>query len=197
MPAFLFAAGLDWLEGLLPLLFVGFWILSQVMAVFRRLRGGDPVVVERRAAPPPPRELIEPEPVAVDRAELEKQIEAFLRERVAGERPPRERRPKPAREPSARPPVRADRMPTPPSTPPSLSAIERRGADVARHVHDVFAHELSHLESSLPVGAEQPQPMKRSAAVPATQLAAMLRSPQTIRHVILLREVLERPTERW
>ena len=32
----MFAAGLDWLEGLLPALFVGFWILSQVFAIFRR-----------------------------------------------------------------------------------------------------------------------------------------------------------------
>jgi len=36
----LFAAGFDWLEAILPLLFVLIWIISQVVAVFRRVRGG-------------------------------------------------------------------------------------------------------------------------------------------------------------
>jgi hypothetical protein len=36
----LFAAGFDWLEAILPLLFVLIWIVSQVVAVFRRVRGG-------------------------------------------------------------------------------------------------------------------------------------------------------------
>ena len=35
----LLAAGFDWLDALLPFLFVGVWILSQVFAVFRRLNG--------------------------------------------------------------------------------------------------------------------------------------------------------------
>ncbi len=36
----LFAAGFDWLEAILPLLFVLIWIISQVFAVLRRVRGG-------------------------------------------------------------------------------------------------------------------------------------------------------------
>ena len=36
----LFAAGFDWIEGLLPLLFVIFWIVSQVVNVVRRVAGG-------------------------------------------------------------------------------------------------------------------------------------------------------------
>ncbi|MBT6458735.1 MAG: hypothetical protein HOK57_02815 [Planctomycetaceae bacterium] len=36
----LFAAGFDWLEAVLPLLFVLIWIISQIVAVFRRVRGG-------------------------------------------------------------------------------------------------------------------------------------------------------------
>ena len=36
----LFAAGFDWLEAILPLLFVLIWIISQVVAVLRRVRGG-------------------------------------------------------------------------------------------------------------------------------------------------------------
>ena len=79
IPCILFAAGLDWLENLLPVLFVGFWILSQVFAVFRRVAGNgrpaEPPVVRRpepaRPAPPP----MPPE----DREQLEQQIEEFLR----------------------------------------------------------------------------------------------------------------------
>ena len=33
----LLAAGFDWLEGLLPLLFVFIWIISQVLNFFRRV----------------------------------------------------------------------------------------------------------------------------------------------------------------
>ena len=36
----LFAAGFDWLEAVLPLLFVLIWIISQVVAFFRRVGGG-------------------------------------------------------------------------------------------------------------------------------------------------------------
>ncbi len=36
----LFAAGFDWLEAILPLLFVLIWVISQVVAVLRRVRGG-------------------------------------------------------------------------------------------------------------------------------------------------------------
>ena len=35
----LFAAGIDWLEALLPILFVGFWIVSQIVAVIRKISG--------------------------------------------------------------------------------------------------------------------------------------------------------------
>ena len=35
----LFAAGIDWLEALLPILFVGFWIVSQIVAVIRKIAG--------------------------------------------------------------------------------------------------------------------------------------------------------------
>ena len=36
----LFAAGFDWLEAVLPLLFVLIWVISQVVAFFRRVGGG-------------------------------------------------------------------------------------------------------------------------------------------------------------
>lgn len=189
MPAALIAAGLDWLEGLLPLLFVGFWILSQIMAVIRRVRGGDVVVERRPQRPVPEVKVARPEQPATDRAELERQVDEFLRARTgARPKPPAVVEPRKQQRPR-------DQKP--------------RETDVARHVQEAFGHEIAHLETTLSRAkhdkhdkhakqAEREQPAYPPAAVvTAADLAAMLRNPQTIRQVMLLREVLERPTERW
>ncbi|MFM8703561.1 MAG: hypothetical protein ACKOHG_06775, partial [Planctomycetia bacterium] len=84
----LLAAGFDWLEALLPVLFVVFWILSQVFAVFRRLQGGRPVGEPRRPAPLPrfdpavgrEQRRMPAGDAADPRGDLAKQIEDFLRE---------------------------------------------------------------------------------------------------------------------
>ena len=60
----LFAAGFDWLEAVLPLLFVFIWIISQVVAFFRRVGGRGRAVV--------------------DNEEKETGPEMFLEERVGG-----------------------------------------------------------------------------------------------------------------
>ena len=80
----LIAAGLDWLEGLLPVAFVLIWIVSQVMNLFRNAAGkgggqvagkpAKPVRVAPRAARPPGER-----PVAVDA-----EIEEFLRRTLQG-----------------------------------------------------------------------------------------------------------------
>jgi len=160
------------------------------------------------------------------RTVLEKQIADFLRE-ATGEPRPRAPRPAETAAPgSRRPPVpqrpqqplreevtrrRADRQ----ATGPTLAAKERQagGTDpaarrpaeqevsVARHVQDVFSRELSHLRGAIKEGEPQ-----GGVAVPAAALAGraqtdelvhLLRSPATIRQVILLREVLDRPVHRW
>lgn len=185
------AAGIDWLEGLLPLLFVGFWILSQVMAVFRRVRGKEPGPVVVRM----------PEPNRVQREELERQIEDFLRD-VGGRRlqpqnaggPGPAAPPPPKQRPRAQPPRSAQQPRA--TTPPALAPLAPRDTDVARHVHDVFAHELSHLQSPLARGSIE-QSNQPASTIAAAQLAALVRDPRSIRQVILLREVLERPTDRW
>lgn len=190
MAAMLIAAGIDWLEGLLPLLFVGFWILSQIMAVFRRVRGSD-VVIERRPPQQPPEGQVFRRDRPLDRTELERQVEEFLRSRLA-------QRPQPAETPAAemtrrgQQKMRESRGPRPA---PAREAAPRE-TDVARHVQDAFGHELAHLETSL-TEATPEQPARTAPATTAATLAAMLRNPQSIRRVILLREVLERPTERW
>ena len=60
----LFAAGFDWLEAVLPLLFVIIWLMSQVVAFFRRVGGGGQT--------------------RVDQNENETDPQMFLEERVGG-----------------------------------------------------------------------------------------------------------------
>jgi hypothetical protein len=212
------AAGIDWLEGLLPFLFVVFWIVSQVWNVFRRANG-------REAAPPvvpDPRRMQRPN--AGPRPELEKEIEEFLRN-VRGERPagppqppPLQSQPNPQIRPQPPAPVRPQpQRPKPPQPVAAPSArpapalrpdanrerrvgtFEAGETQVARHVHDAFAQELKHLAAGLPdAGPQNAAPAApKPRASQAEELAHLLRSPASIRQVILLREVIDRPTHRW
>jgi hypothetical protein len=218
-PPILLAAGIDWLEAILPILFVGFWILSQIFAVFRRVGGGpaQPPVVRVPDAPRRDDLPRAPQPAGdVDaRAELEKQITDFLRQ-VTGEKSGAERplprpqpkpqptptlaspkplapRPKAAQPPRPRPAVQAPR---------SVGTLATGSSDVARHVQDAFAHELSHLQSGFDKATDEPakgvtsQPPPRGGLA-ARDLVAAARDPATIRQAILLREILERPVDRW
>lgn len=197
-----FAAGLDWLEGLLPLLFLLYWIGSQVVGLFRAA-GGDRKPAQ--AAPRPP--AVPRGGVDVSRDDLERQIEEFLRQSTlrTAERPSPTAmsRDKPRRKRSAAgspPPLPANAASSLTATPRSdrrLSGLEARGTDVARHVHDAFAHDLGRLTTSI---GDPPQRGGASAApvaMPATDLAALVRSPATLRQLFIVREVLDRPVERW
>ena len=221
----LFAAAIDWLESLLPVLFVGFRILSQVFAIFRRVAGGGEAAKGNGGARPQPPAAPEAGPEL--RGDLQKQIEEFLRQ-ATGERPVQ---PKPQPRPIAQPKPAAPRPVVAKAvTPPALSSREtapRAGVernvgsfaagktDVARHVQDAFAHDLKHdrpgiglANAPLRAGrsplagqpAAAPAAPKRTAKLPvstAAELLEALRNPATIRQTILLREVLERPVDRW
>lgn len=217
-PPVLLAAGIDWLEALLPVLFVGFWILSQVFAVLRRVGGGaaQPPVGGPPAAPRPADVRRPPQPAGDGdpRAELEKQIADFLRqvtgESVGPERAPPRPRPAPqassapappALRPKAEKPARP--KPTAPAAQPprSVGTLAAGPSDVARHVQDAFAHDLGHLHSGLEKATDEPakvapaRPVARGLS--ARDLVAAARDPATIRQAILLREILERPVDRW
>jgi len=229
----LLAAGFDWLEALLPVAFVLFWIISQVINVIRRVQGGN----GRRPQPlprvEPPRAPARPpaDDAADWRGELEQQIAEFLRESqgrpaerpqekpaprptAAGERrgdrpaqsrgrdKPRSARPvanKPATErPTTRPTVRPAPAATHAATGPAGTTPAAQDS-VARHVQDAFAHPLSHLESSLVHDAPPMigDPATKPAVAATNEFVRMLRNPATIRQVVLMREVLDRPVDRW
>lgn len=239
----LLAAGFDWLEALLPVAFVLFWIISQVIAVIRRVQGGNgrrPQPLPRVEPPRAPAQPL-PEEAAGWRGELERQIAEFLRESqgLPPERPQEKLAPRPTasgqrrgdgseqgrvrektrsagrpvtskpatnRQPP-RPTVRPAPMPAQPTT-----ATAGRGAgagtaaggepaaqgSVARHVQEAFPRPMSHLEGTL---VHDAPPMIGDPAikpVAATDaFVRMLRDPATIRQVILMREVLDRPVDRW
>jgi len=233
MTAGLFAANLDWLEAILPILFVGFWVVSQIVGVMRRVAGGGaakpPVVrpelqrelARRRLTPPVlARDKLDPRAEFAQDAErarppdLAREIEEFLRPHLPKPEPqvarasptqqtqrPQVQRPQSQR--LSQPPLPIDRKE--PSRALSatveqaMGSLDARQTEVARHVQDAFSHELKHLASGL--GRQEPSPGNVSpqpVAVPsAAELAHLLRNPVTIRQVILLREVLERPVNRW
>jgi len=218
MHAIVFAAGLDWLEALLPCLFVLFWIVSQVVNVFRNVAGrGKPQL------PAPPRPPVE----RVDdvRADLERQIGDFLKERA---QPRREFPPEPVRmPPQPKPAARSQSAPQPQpgsarsekpkpvatrpaggaaaaepraGQPPSssrLGTLGDHGGDIAQHVRDAFAKDLEHRPARL---AKPTAAGEVAAARPAPamdELVTLVRDPNALRRLFLVREVLDRPTDRW
>jgi hypothetical protein len=66
--------------------------------------------------------------------------------------------------------------------------------DIARHVDEAFAHDLAH---EAPLSLDDKPPALAAPTKPSPPLAALLRDPTTIRQIVVMREVLERPTERW
>jgi len=189
----LLAAGLNWLEGLLPLLFVFIWIVSQVAAVVKKIG-------EKKPAAAPPRPVVRPaggvkpprraEPAGggLDVA-LREQIEQFLRERP----------PESIRVPSG------DSPPLP--QPPRRAAPQRRRQQPApavsqarqRNVGESSVAEMPHLVSSLkPAVGDEPRRLPPAASVAvAGTIAGLLADPRSLRQAIVLREVLDRPVERW
>jgi hypothetical protein len=190
----LLAARLDWLEGLLPLLFVLVWVVSQVMGVFRKAAGGD---AARRAAPPgrvgrrPPPDGIEP---AGDRpGEIDREIEEFLRRSLGGSRQREPAQPSPVTR-APKPKSRLAKAGGPPRLPtvPPLPQRDPQGTDIARHVESAFAHDLAHESPSFEPAATAP-----ASVSPTVDMATLIRSPAGLRQLVLMREILERPTQRW
>lgn len=169
------AAG-DWLEALLPILFVLFWIVSQVINVVQRLRGAGGGDAARRGKGGVPGERVvrpaaPPRDAGADaRKELERQIEAFRRgqaeaARTAGRQSPpgsptpaaaRPAAPRPsaaAQPPAAKEPGKKQVPARPRPTAQSSPALGGHEGDIARHVEGAFAHDLSHARAARPAAA--------------------------------------------
>ena len=175
----LFAAGWDFLETLLPFLFVGFWILSQIFSVFRKVSGG----AGQRPQALPEGEIDEaqrrpqraPKADEDDEAsnELKRQIEAFVLGRIESQQrssTPRKTAERQSQgDPAARQRIkklpRKSQQATLPDVPPPipiaasrlsgsarehhLGSLTSSGTDLSRHVQNAFGHELKHLSSEL------------------------------------------------
>ena len=249
----LLAAGFDWLEALLPLLFVFIWIVSQVLNVFRRVAAagrrdedddededdlvevigrqrngarrcpscGHQFVAAAAAIAPCPEcgrltldetpadlDLVDDLPVRSDRQSIEAEIDAFLG-RSRQQPPPL---PQPVRQRPLAP--AADTLAEPVAAMlAAAGSTERANDEISRHIHDVFGKGLGRLPdgtvenpwADLERPGQGPRPSRATAvagdaaAIRATtgDLAAMLKNPATIRQALLLREILDRPTDRW
>jgi hypothetical protein len=65
-------------------------------------------------------------------------------------------------------------------------------------VESAFARDLTHLRGA--IAQDDPQagvPQQMASSAQAQELVQLLRNPATIRQAILLREVLDRPVDRW
>ena len=78
-----------------------------------------------------------------------------------------------------------------------VTSMPEASGSVARHVKDAFARELTHLQGAIKHDESKTGAAVSTAATQAEELVHLLRSPATIRQVILLREVLDRPVDRW
>ena len=65
--------------------------------------------------------------------------------------------------------------------------------DVAGHVATAFAHDLAHASPDRTIMTTD----RAATPSPASELLAARRAPGGLRQLILMREVLERPTQRW
>lgn len=86
----------------------------------------------------------------------------------------------------------------PSGTPPAI--LGGHGGEIGRHVEGAFAHDLAHdlAPASARAGAgDQSAIAPQTVPKAAHELVEMFRNPATIRQVILLREVLDRPIDRW
>lgn len=185
---------------------------------------GPPAGQVREVRPPvvPPGELDR----RAAQEDLQRQIEAFRRAQAEGgdRDPPRRAPPSPPAIPKA--PPRRDPVVAKPAAPRAQEGGGRRPApqvtrsaatparsasaattvpaailgghagEIGRHVEGAFAHDLAHA-GIRPGSGDQSAVAPQTVPTVAHDLVAMFRDPKTIRQVILLREVLDRPIDRW
>jgi hypothetical protein len=81
-----------------------------------------------------------------------------------------------------------------------LTKLDQADEQMEAHIQSAFTHRIGQLESTLSddeiSGAKQ---AANAAATPSLTavIRAQLASPQGVRQAVLMREILERPTDRW
>ncbi len=185
--AVLLAANFDF-DTIVPIVIAIVVIVSQVVNAFRQaVKGplGQQRLPQGRLAPPQQGQGRPPE--------LDREIENLLKRALRGEppRPPQQ----PQRLPKQRQQKQKAKKTSAEVQAQRTAEVSRRpsGGDITRHVEEAFAHDLAHAS---PSGTA-----RTSATVVATSqigdLIAALRSPEDLRRLIVVREILEIPTHRW
>lgn len=77
--------------------------------------------------------------------------------------------------------------------------VSQADEQMQRHLHQAFDHRLGTLGSSQPsdVHATEPSPNVDAPASTAKAVAGLLANRQNIKQAVLLKEILERPVDRW
>lgn len=181
----------DLIDTLIPVLFVVIWIVTQVINAFRNAAKAPPAPVR----PPQPRPA-PPQAAGQGRPpELDRELQEILRRTLGVE--PTVRQPPSSSRPPKPPKQKQNQKPKNQEVPVSarIPQTGSRGSrdDVARHVEAAFAHDLVHASPS----GTAAQSVAAIAAAPSADLIASLRSPETLRQLIIVREILEVPTHRW
>ncbi len=180
----LLGAGLGWLEGLIPFLFVLIWIVSNVVGAIRK--AAKPVDPQAAGRPLQVRQGRPPE--------LDREIEELLRRTIRGESPPQPINQAPVQSAKEQRPQKAKKVMA--GAPPQISRQISRtstGSDVARHVQEAFSQDLAHASPSGTARAAAAV----AAASPPIDLIAALRSPEDLRQLVIVREILDVPSHRW
>lgn len=156
-----------------------------------------PVAGQRRPSTLSPRER--------DEALRPRQGQAQDGTRRVDARSPRDRSEQAATTEATRPGAKKPRPAKPPAAAaarsPSLTRLDGgdgAGESVERHVNEAFGRELPHLAAAQGGSSALP-PVEAVPARPsmADDLVRKLRDPASIRELIVLREVLDRPVSRW
>jgi hypothetical protein len=217
----------DWWNWLIPAVFIIIYLLNHLLSGAKAAGAAKPPQPQRRRVPAPqPEHAARPQQPAPGQAQLNAEIEQFLKranERRM-EKARREAAPPSAR-PAATPPPRLAE-PATDATPPDrdFNAVEksvkqhlgnrgfqeraehladdilRQEAEMQRHLEQAFSHQVGTLgggESTTPKAAAQAPPATADRAATAKALAGILANQADIRQAILLKELLERPTDRW
>lgn len=174
----------NWIDNLIPFLFVIVWVIVQAINFFRKAAQAMPQARPAQMRPvPPPAHGGPGRPPEIDR-----EIEELLRRTLGIE---------PVRQPSQ--PPRPPKQQKKKEKPKKQVAANQAGPtprgvrdDIARHVEEAFAHDLAHAS---PSGTALQK--TASAAHSADDLIASLRSPENLRRLMIVREVLDVPSHRW